>query len=49
MTQVGVPIRLLHEGEGHIVSIELRNGMDALEIASTRIFHILTFAPSSSA
>ena len=33
MTQVGVPIRLLHEGEGHIVSIELRNGIDALEIA----------------
>jgi small nuclear ribonucleoprotein D3 len=26
MAAVGVPIRLLHEGEGHTVSIELRNG-----------------------
>ena len=25
-TQVGVPIKLLHEGEGHMVTIELRNG-----------------------
>lgn len=24
--QVGVPIRLLHEGEGHTISVELRNG-----------------------
>lgn len=24
--QIGVPIRLLHEGEGHSVSIELKNG-----------------------
>lgn len=23
---VGVPIKLLHEGEGHVVTIELRNG-----------------------
>mmetsp|Transcript_28796 Transcript_28796/g.58842 ORF Transcript_28796/g.58842 Transcript_28796/m.58842 type:complete len:117 (-) Transcript_28796:247-597(-) len=25
-TQVGVPIRLLHEGEGHMVSVEIKNG-----------------------
>ncbi len=23
---VGVPIKLLHEGEGHIVTVELKNG-----------------------
>eukprot|EP01083_Nonionella_stella_P115896 343992_1 len=25
-SQTGVPIRLLHEGEGHVVSLELKNG-----------------------
>uniref|UniRef100_A0A7S2S181 Small nuclear ribonucleoprotein Sm D3 n=1 Tax=Rhizochromulina marina TaxID=1034831 RepID=A0A7S2S181_9STRA len=24
--QIGVPIRILHEGEGHTISVELRNG-----------------------
>jgi small nuclear ribonucleoprotein D3 len=23
---VGVPIKLLHEGEGHIITVELKNG-----------------------
>lgn len=25
-TAAGVPIKLLHEGEGHVVTIELKNG-----------------------
>jgi hypothetical protein len=25
-TKVGVPIKLLHEGEGHVVTVELKNG-----------------------
>ena len=23
---IGVPIKLLHEGEGHVVTVELKNG-----------------------
>lgn len=26
VVSVGVPIKLLHEGEGHVVTVELKNG-----------------------
>jgi len=30
--QVGVPIRLLHEGEGHVISVELKNGTQSAHL-----------------
>jgi hypothetical protein len=26
VSSIGVPVKLLHEGEGHVVTIELKNG-----------------------
>ena len=26
VVSIGVPIKLLHEGEGHVVTVELKNG-----------------------
>jgi small nuclear ribonucleoprotein (snRNP)-like protein len=26
MSQIGVPIKVLHEAEGHVISVELKNG-----------------------
>jgi len=41
MTAIGVPIKVLHEAEGHIITLETKSGMSLLPIC-TQLTHPTT-------
>ena len=40
MSVIGVPVKVLHEAEGHIVTIETTSGEVSLHILDTFKYHI---------